>query len=49
MFHSVFEKDTEKVVLLEVKGLTQIIVKFRAVKVLCTFLSPNILLRGMKY
>ena len=49
MFHSVFEKNSEKVVLLEVKGLIQIIVKFRAEKVLCTFLSPNILLRGMKY
>ena len=32
-----------------VTGLIQFIVKFRAEKVLCTFLSPNILLRGMKY
>ena len=40
---------SEKVVLLEVKGLIQIIVKFRAEKVLCTFLSLNILLRGIKY
>ena len=42
-------KILEKVVLLEVKGLIQIIVKFRAEKVLCMFLSPNILLRGIKY
>ena len=49
-FHSTFKKDdTEKVVLLEVKGLIQIIIKFRAEKSLCTFLSSNILLRGMKY
>ena len=39
MFHSAFKKDTEKVVLLEVKGLIQIIVKFRAEKILRTFLS----------
>ena len=39
----------EKIVLLEVKGLIQIIVTFRAEKALCTFLSPNILLRGIKY
>ena len=44
-----FKRILEKVVLLEVKGLTQVIVKFRAEKVLCTFLSPNILLRGIKY
>ena len=50
MFHSAFEKDAEKVVLLVVKGLIQIFVKFRAEKVLRTFLSPNILLmRGIKY
>ena len=30
IFHSEFTKDTEKVVFLEVKGLIQIIVKFRA-------------------
>ena len=49
MSHSVFEKDTEKV-LLVVKRLIQIIVKFRAEKVLRTFLSPNILLmRDIKY
>ena len=39
MLHSAFKKDTEKVVLLEVKGLIQIIVKFKAEKNLCTFLS----------
>ena len=39
MSHSAFKKDTEKVILLEVKGLIQIIVKFRAEKILCTFLS----------
>ena len=49
MFHSAFKKDTAKVVLLKVKGLTQIIVKFRSEKILCTFLSPYILLRVMKY
>ena len=49
MFHSSFEKDTENIVLLEVKGLIQIIFRFRAEKVLCAFPSPNILLRGMKY
>ena len=49
MLHSAFNKDTEKVVLLEVKGLIQIIVKFRAEKILRMFLSPNILLRDMKY
>ena len=46
MFHSAFEKDTEKFVLLEAKDSIQTIVKLRAEKVLCTFLSPNILLRG---
>ena len=30
MFHSAFKKDAEKAVLLEVKGLTQIIVLFKA-------------------
>ena len=49
MFHSAFKEDIEKVVLLEVKALIQIIVKFKAEKILCTFLSPSILLRGMKY
>ena len=49
MFYSAFEKDTEKVVLSEVKGLIQIIVKVKAENVLRKFLSPNILLRGMKY
>ena len=34
-----FKKDTEKVVLLLVKDLIQIIVKFRAKKLLCMFLS----------
>ena len=38
MFHSAFKKDTEKVVLLEVKGLMQVIVKFRAEKILFMFL-----------
>ena len=49
MFHSAFKKDNERVELLEVKGLIEIIVKFRAESILCTFLSPNILLKGMKY
>ena len=49
MSHSKFKKDTEKVVLLEVKELIQIIVNFRAEKDLCTFLSPNIIFRDMKY
>ena len=51
MFHSGFKKDTEKVVLLEVKALIQIIVKFRAQKNLCTFLSIKhpFDLTGMKY
>ena len=39
MFHSALKKDTEKVVLLEVKDLIQIIVKFRTGNILCTFLS----------
>ena len=34
-----FKKDTEKVVLLQVKNLIQIIFKFRDEKILCTFLS----------
>ena len=37
MFHSAFKKDTEKVVLLEVKGLIKIAAKFRDEKILCTF------------
>ena len=37
MFHSAFKKDTEKVVLLEVKGLIKIVAKFRDEKILCTF------------
>ena len=43
-----FKKETEKIVLLQMKDLIQIIVKFRAVKYLCTFLSSNtnILLEG---
>ena len=36
-----FKKETEKIVLLQVKGLIQIIVKFRTEKYLCTFLSSN--------
>ena len=36
-----FKKDTEKIVLLQVKGLIQIIVKLRAEKSLCTFLSST--------
>ena len=48
-----FKKDTKKVVLLQVKGLIQIILKLRAGKNLCTFLlctifSRNIFLRGTK-
>ena len=46
--HLAFKTDTEKVVLLEVKGSIQIIAKFKAEKILCSFLSPNILLRGIK-
>ena len=49
MFHSALKKDTEKVVLLEVKGFIQIIAKFRAEKILCSFLSPNILLTSMRW
>ena len=45
MLHSAFDKGTKKVVLLEVKDLIQIIVKFKAEKILRTFLSP----RDMKY
>ena len=43
-----FKKETEKIVLLQMKGLIQIIAKFRTVKYLCMFLSSNtnILLRG---
>ena len=37
IFHSSFKKGTEKAVLLEVKDLIQIIVKFRAEKDLCNF------------
>ena len=47
-FHSSFKKNSEKDVLLEVKGLIQIMVKFRAETILRLFLSTNIL-RGMKY
>ena len=48
MSYSAFEKDTEKILLLEVKGLIQIIVKFKAERTLCTFLSLKIPFRGMK-
>ena len=48
MFHSAFKKDAKKFVLLEVKDLIQIIVKFRAENIWCTFLQPNFLLGGMK-
>ena len=43
-----FKEETEKIVLLQVKGLIQIIGKFMTEKYLCTFLSsnPNIHLRG---
>ena len=41
MLHLVFKKDTQKVVLLEVKGLIQIIVQFKAERILCTLLSPT--------
>ena len=46
-----FKKETEKVVLLEVKGLTQITVKFRTDKYSRTFLSSNtnMILRGTHY
>ena len=47
MFHSAFKKGYEKVMSLEVKGLIQINVKFRAEKILCMFLSPSILFRDM--
>ena len=43
------KNDTEKVVLLEVKGLRQIIVKCRTEKTLYMFISPNILFREMKF
>ena len=49
MFHSAYKKGTEKVVLLEVEGLIQIIVKFWAEEIVCVFVSLKILLRGMKY
>ena len=41
-------KKTENIVLLQIKRLMQIIVKFRTVKYLCTFLSSStkILLEG---
>ena len=48
-FHSSFKKSSEKDVLLEVKGLIQIMVKFRAETILRLFLSTNIYLRGTKY
>ena len=41
MSHSSFSKVTEKVVLLELEGLIEIIVRFRAAKIL--FLSASIL------
>ena len=43
-----FKKETEKIVLLQMKGLIQIIVKFMTVKYLRMFLSlnTNILLEG---
>ena len=46
-----FKKKTEKIVLLQVKGLIQIIVKFRTDKYLCMFLSSNtnMVLRGTHY
>ena len=40
-FNMSFKKDTEKTILLQVKGLLQIIVKFRTEKNLCTFLSST--------
>ena len=43
------KNDTEKVVLLEVKGLRQIIVKCRTEKTLYMFISPNILFRDLKF
>ena len=51
MFHSALKRILKScvILLLEVKDLIQIIVKFRAEKILCTFLSWNIFLRGMKY
>ena len=52
MLHSTFKKDAEKVLYvtkLEEKGLIKINEKFRTEKSLCTFLLPNILLRGRKY
>ena len=42
MFHSALKKDSEKVVLLEVKVLIKIIVRLMSEKILCTFLSPSI-------
>ena len=39
-----FKKETEKIVLLQVKDLIQIILKFRTEKYLCTFLSSNTIL-----
>ena len=36
---SLFKKETEKILLLQVKGLIQVIVEFRTEKKLCTFLS----------
>ena len=47
-FRSSFKKNSEKDMLLEMKGLIQIMVKFRAETILRLFLSTNIL-RGMKY
>ena len=49
IFH--FKKETEKIVLLQMKGLIQIIAKFRTEKISLhvSHHPQNILLRGMKY
>ena len=46
-----FKKDTEEIVLLPLKGLIQIIVKFKVEKILFTFLlsTKHPFLRGTKY
>ena len=48
---SLFRKETEKILLLQVKGLIQVIVEFRTEKKLCTFLSSisHPLRRGAQY
>ena len=48
---SLFKKETEKILLLQVKGLIQVIVEFRTEKKLCTFLSSisHPLRRGTQY